>query len=1109
MDQGPNGVAEREQRLDELVTAYLQDLEAGREPDRQELLHRHPDLAADLAQFFEDQDALGGGAVRCRLLSALVPPEADPATGPAPAGEQLGDFRLLREVGRGGMGIVYEAEQVSLGRRVALKVLPLAATLGGTQLQRFHNEARAAAGLHHTNIVPVHFVGCERGVHFYAMQFIEGQSLAAVLARLRQPDAGSPAAEVPTTAHVPLPALAEANGSASTQPAALLSTANGARGREYFRAVADLGVQAAEALDYGHRIGVVHRDVKPGNLLLDATGRLWVTDFGLAQVEGAESLTATGELVGTLRYMSPEQALAQRVVIDHRTDVYSLGATLYELLTLRPVFTGNDRQELLRQIAFEEPVPPRRLHRAIPAELQTIVVKALEKAPQDRYATAQELAEDLRRWLDDRPIEARRPTLIQRLGKWRRRHRVAVTATAVCLLVVLAAGVGSVGFVLGERSSRQKSAESKVLEALETAAARLPTGNPYDPVLVAALERAEAQAEAGAVGPAWRSRVRQLRQDVAMLKRLDEASLQLAAGGKEGIDWAGADRRYAEAFGEYGFDGALLNTDKVVEQVRTSSIRTPLLVALDNWAVVRHQVNREQEAPLRQLAERADDDPWRQELRQAVQRAKRGDSEALAALAKKPVPPDQPPVFLFALSLHPGEAETLLRAAQQHYPGDFWTNFQLALTLLGKKQSPDAEEAIRYFQVTLALRPHSSAVHTNLGLAFHVNGQLNEAVAELQKGIELDPNNVLAHNGLGIVLKDAGRPDDAIAAFRKAIQLDPRKAGVHSNLGETLRLQGRLDEALIQCQEAIALDPKLAVAHAQLGGVLFAQGRLDEAIAECRKAITLDPRDATAHYNLGIALNASGRPDEATAAYRKAIDLKKNYAEAHCNLGAALHDTGRLAEALQELRRGHELGSSHPRWPYPSAQWVKQCEQHAALDTKLARILRGETPPADVGERLALAELCQLLKKLYATSVRFYSDAFAEQPKLADDVRLQHRYNAACAAALAGCGQGKDAHQTDDTERTRLRRQAFEWLRADLAAYRRLLEKDPEKARPLVVQQMQHWQQDKDFAGVRHAQALARLPVAERAAWRKLWQEVEDLRQRAGRTAPSASPVRR
>src|SRR3989440_631642 len=250
------------------------------------------------------------------------------------------------------MGVVYEAHQTSLNRRVALKVLPFAAALDPKQLQRFQNEAHAAAQLHHTNIVPVFGVGSERGVHYYAMQFIDGQTLAAVISERRAlalPDRGEKPGSLPGDATGPYVA---------TPPVAALSTERPAGDRAFFRAAARFGVQAAEALEHAHQLGVVHRDIKPANLLVDARGNLWITDFGLAHCQSQAGLTMTGDLVGTLRYMSPEQALAKRVIIDHRTDIYSLGATLYELMTLEPIFAGRDRQELLRQIAFDEPTRP-------------------------------------------------------------------------------------------------------------------------------------------------------------------------------------------------------------------------------------------------------------------------------------------------------------------------------------------------------------------------------------------------------------------------------------------------------------------------------------------------------------------------------------------------------------------------------------------------------------------------------------------------------------------------------------------------------------------------------------------------------------------------------
>ncbi len=355
----------------------------------------------------------------------------------------LGDFRILREIGRGGMGVVYETEQVSLRRRVALKVLPFAATMDPRHLQRFLNEARAAASLHHEHIVPVYAVGCERGVHYYAMQFIEGRSVAELIAthdsasRKREPS--------------------QAGAEPDTRTDAAAATEVMPRDAAYFRRVAEWGIQAADALEHAHSRGIVHRDVKPANLIVDHWGKLWVTDFGLARTAADAGLTMTGDLLGTLRYMSPEQALARHGLVDHRTDVYSLGATLYELLTGRPAIEGQDRQDIFKRIADEEPRSLRALERQVPVDLETVVLKALAKEPVERYATARELAEDLRRFLDNRPIQARRPRVLKRLAQYGRRHRGVVWSGGLgLLLAVVVLSVSSV--LLWQETNKVKQA---------------------------------------------------------------------------------------------------------------------------------------------------------------------------------------------------------------------------------------------------------------------------------------------------------------------------------------------------------------------------------------------------------------------------------------------------------------------------------------------------------------------------------------------------------------------------------------------------------------------------------------------------------------------------
>ncbi len=479
-------------RIVAALEQYLSAIEAGERPNRQAFLARHADVAEALAECLDGMEALHVAAPPASPQPLFPGGETGSAGAPLPAGERgsagaplpwgekgwgegdgagewplgtpLGDFRILREIGRGGMGIVYEAVQLSLDRRVALKVLPFAAALDAKQLQRFKNEAQAAAHLHHTNIVPVYAVGSERGVHFYAMQLIEGQNLASLIEDLRR--AVDPASrglafgpEGEPTGPYPAPPSPVSGPRTDTHRSlgAQLSTRRSDRVAEFFRTVARLAAQAAEGLDYAHGMGVIHRDIKPANLLVDVRGNVWITDFGLAQFHADGGLTQTGDLLGTLRYMSPEQAGGQRVLIDHRTDVYSLGATLYELLTLRQIFDGEDRQTLSHQILYEEPRPPRSVDRSIPPELETIVLKAVSKAPAERYATARDFADDLQRFLRNEPIRARRPTALQRGRKWVRRHPSVLVAGTVLLVLLTAGSLVSAWLIQREQANTQRA----------------------------------------------------------------------------------------------------------------------------------------------------------------------------------------------------------------------------------------------------------------------------------------------------------------------------------------------------------------------------------------------------------------------------------------------------------------------------------------------------------------------------------------------------------------------------------------------------------------------------------------------------------------------------
>ncbi len=395
---------------------------------------------------------------------------------------RLKHFRIIRLIGRGGMGQVYEAEEIALGRRVALKILPGPSTFDPVMVQRFRNEAKAAAMLNHPNIVPVFNIGEECGVNYFVMQLIHGKSLAAVMkdivddiashAKQNHSETDPKNRSKTHSVHPQHPPSAEVGNRNKQHRVRLrsedyLHISSGRRStsssRFVFRAVAEIGVEIAMAIEYAHQHGVIHRDIKPSNIMIDDDGKAWVTDFGLAMVQDHPNGTQTGAILGTLRYMSPEQASGRKFLVDHRTDIYSLGVTLYELVALRKAIDSDDAKEILRKVSFEEPRHLRHLIPSIPEELEIIITKAIEKNPRERYQTAGELADDLRRFLKDEPILAKRPSTWKLLKRWTGHHQSLVIVSMIAfffatVVSLLATGAMYTSFA-AEKKERQKAVD--------------------------------------------------------------------------------------------------------------------------------------------------------------------------------------------------------------------------------------------------------------------------------------------------------------------------------------------------------------------------------------------------------------------------------------------------------------------------------------------------------------------------------------------------------------------------------------------------------------------------------------------------------------------------
>jgi serine/threonine-protein kinase len=805
-------------------------------------------------------------------------------------------------LGRGGMGVVYRARQVKANRLVALKMVLSGGHADTAELERFRTEAEAIARLQHPNIVQVHEVGEHRGLPFFSLELCQGGSLDRTLA-------GNPV---------------EAGEAA--------------------RLVRALAV----AMQAAHQASVIHRDLKPANVLLLADGTPKISDFGLARKLDEAGQTQTGAILGTPSYMAPEQAQGNKD-IGPAADIYALGAILYECLTGRPPFRAVTALDTIAQVVNEEPVPPQRLNAQVPTDLQTIALKCLHKEPGKRYASAQQLADDLGRFLAGEPIWARPVGWPERAGKWVQRNPVVASLLAA-VVVAVAGGC----WALWERAAQQATQQAEQAErAVETErSVSLALGKAENlrdqarqmPRVTSqhlkarlglwrqaevALGQAEVALNTGTAIAHLHQRVRDVseeieqgqRKDTArhaqalrkenLFRNLDEARLTQSTWKGHGYDYADGLTKYAAAFAAVGMECKPGQSAELAGRIRAedADVRGALLVALDDWRATAMLAG----APglageLAKAAVAADDDAWRKKLRAA---AAVRDRAALRALSLKARQFSWPATSLNLLAHdltavgERDESVALLRWARGRHPTDFWLHLALAhLLRTGKEQTPAiVEETIASFRVALALRPRAAAVLNDLGLVLEGKDEWDEAIVCFRRAIDIDPKHSIALSNLGNALVHEKKEDEGIACYKKAIDIEPRNAGYQFNLGLALKGKGRLDEAVACLKKATRLGPGNGTFHLCLGDLLARQGKRGEAVAAYRQGVKFRPTDATAHYDLAIALNDDKKPDEAVAAYRQAIKLKPDYVNAHYNLGLALVRQKKLDEAVTAFRR--------------------------------------------------------------------------------------------------------------------------------------------------------------------------------------------------------------
>jgi serine/threonine-protein kinase len=1032
-----------ELRLLELVEEAF---DSGLDPE--ECCAHSPELIGELRRRLEECELLRDE------LEAMFPPEVTKFEPPSDSLPSIPGYEINSILGRGGMGVVYKARHLKLNRSVAIKMLVGGPYSTSRELARLLREAEVEAALRHPNIVQIYDVDEFGGLPFFTMEYVEGGTLAEKLNG------------VPLTA----------------------------------RDASNLLLTLAQAVDAAHRAEIIHRDLKPNNVLLCGDGTPKIADFGLARHFGRQGQnTLTCAMVGTPSYMAPEQA-AGKPHVGPAADIYSLGAILYEMLTGRPPFRAETALETQRQVVSEEPVPPSRLNARVPRDLETICLKCLRKDPSHRYAAASALADDLERFSEGRPIRARPLWLGARVWRWSRRNPSSA-ALVVTAIIVLGATLSGGFWLQQQQANRRAQAalrEGEQQQAMKAAldeAAKLEKQDRW-PEARAVLESGLHVLDSGGQ-PSFGAPLRQAHTDAVLVTELEEVRLLLSEGKTESRGLT-APQLYANAFERYGLPVKKLAPAELAARIHESAIHDMIIAYLHDWL---YWAPDKDCGPLRAVLDRADGDEWRRAYRDADAGL---DTDKLLELANAPGAAAQPPLLLSGLAgrlsfMGKGAAIIeFLRDAQQHHADDFWINFLLA-TLLEAEQP---REAVGYYRAAVAIRPSSDQAYVKLGRALNLIGSTDEGIAAFRIAIKLNPHSEAAKE---MALTYSGRLEESRAAWAKRLELDPADHDSWNGYAELCLYLGREDDYRHARHDLLirfgaTTDPWIAERTSRACLLLPATGNeLHQAVALAERATAVDRLQYAATYPW--FLFAKGLAEYRQGRFEEAISIMRSDASSVLNPGPALIIAMALHQSEQTDEARETLASAilSYDWSEDQVRATQGCILHSLrreaermILPNLPAFLEGKYQPRDNDERLAMLGACQFSNRTVAMA-GLYAGAFVADPSLADDLEAGHRYNAARAAALAGCGHGEDATGLGQEDRKRWRDQARKWLQEELAARVRALDADPDAARAGVRQTLTRWRKDPDLAGVRDPGELDKLAADEQKDYLALWTGVATL----------------